>query len=332
MVGSAILVTGGAGFIGSNIVASLTDGGREVIVCDRLREAAAGKWRNLAKHPIADVVAPEALFAWLDKNGGMLEFVIHMGAVSSTLEPDADKIFGNNFVLSRDIFRWCAASSVRLVYASSAATYGDGRLGFDDAHDLQSLAALRPLNPYGWSKALFDLFAAREAALGRAPPQWTGLKFFNVYGPNEYHKANMVSVAKVKYDEIAEGHAATLFRSSHPDIADGDQARDFIHVADAARVMLWLLDNPGVDGVFNVGTGVARSYRDLADAVSDAAGRPRNVEFIDMPEELRPQYQSFTCASIDRLRAAGYSAPFLTLEQGITSYVRDFLSQPNPYK
>jgi ADP-L-glycero-D-manno-heptose 6-epimerase len=147
MAGSAILVTGGAGFIGSNIVASLTAGGREVIVCDRLRTAADGKWRNLAKHPIVDLIAPEELFGWLDRNGGTLEFVVHMGAVSSTLEPDADRIFSNNFSLSRDIFRWCAVNGVRMVYASSAATYGDGGLGFDDAHDLPSLTALRPLNP-----------------------------------------------------------------------------------------------------------------------------------------------------------------------------------------
>jgi len=331
MVGSAILVTGGAGFIGSNIVASLTDGGREVIVCDRLREAAAGKWRNLAKHPIADVVAPEALFAWLDKNGGMLEFVIHMGAVSSTLEPDADKIFGNNFVLSRDIFRWCAASGVRLVYASSAATYGDGRLGFDDAHDLQSLAALRPLNPYGWSKALFDLFAAREAALGRAPPQWTGLKFFNVYGPNEAHKGPMRSVISQIWPTVAAGERVRLFRSHHVDFEDGGQMRDFIYVRDVAACVAWLIGSAPVNGVFNLGSGRARSFAELARAVFAAAGEPPRIDYIDMPEALRDAYQYFTEARMGRLHAAGWNAPATSLEDGVADYVRQYLARPDPY-
>jgi ADP-L-glycero-D-manno-heptose 6-epimerase len=164
------------------------------------------------------------------------------------------------------------------------------------------------------------------------PPQWAGLKFFNVYGPNEYHKGEMVSVVKVKYDEVAGGRAPTLFRSTHPDIADGAQQRDFIHVADTAAVMLWLLDNPSVNGLFNVGTGIARSYQDLAHAVCDAAGAPRQVDFIDMPEPLRAQYQSYTQARIDRLRAAGFTAPFMSLEDGVNDYVHNYLSQPNPYR
>jgi ADP-L-glycero-D-manno-heptose 6-epimerase len=196
-----VLVTGGAGFIGSNIVAKFCeDPALDVVVCDRLRDAASGKWRNIAKHPIADFVAPEDLFAWLEKRGADIALVIHMGAVSSTTEPDADKIVQSNFVLSRDLWDWCAANGKRLIYASSAATYGDGSQGFDGKDDMASLQALRPLNAYGWSKALFDIYAVREAARGHAPPQWAGLKFFNVYGPNEDHKGGMKSV------EIGRAH------------------------------------------------------------------------------------------------------------------------------
>jgi ADP-L-glycero-D-manno-heptose 6-epimerase len=189
------------------------------------------------------------------------------------------------------------------------------------------------MNLYGWSKHVFDLRVMDMLRRGaRRPPQWAGLKFFNVYGPNEYHKRSMISVVKVKYDEIAAGLPATLFRSTHADLPDGGQARDFIWVGDVVDVMLWLLDTPSVNGLFNIGTGVARSYLDLAHAVADAAGVERAVEFVDMPEALKPQYQSFTQARIERLRAAGYQKDFCTLEDGVGRYVRDFLSQTNPYR
>jgi ADP-L-glycero-D-manno-heptose 6-epimerase len=332
MAGSAILVTGGAGFIGSNIVAELTAEGREVIVCDRLRAAASGKWRNLAKHPIADLLAPEDLFVWLEKNGSALDVIIHMGAISSTLEPDADRIFLNNFGLSRDIFRWCAAKGTRLVYASSGATYGDGDLGFDDAQDLHSLTALRPLNPYGWSKALFDVFATREAALGRAPPQWTGLKFFNVYGPNEAHKGAMRSVISQIWPMVRLGERVRLFRSYRVDYDDGGQMRDFVYVRDVVRCVAWLVRTPGVSGVFNLGSGRARSFADLARAVFAAAGQPAQIDYIDMPEGLRDAYQYFTEARMGRLRAAGWNDPVTSLEDGVAQYVRDYLARPDPYR
>jgi len=332
MAGSAILVTGGAGFIGSNIVAELTAEGREVIVCDRLRAAASGKWRNLAKHPIADLLAPEDLFAWLERNGSSLDLIIHMGAISSTLEPDADRIFSNNFGLSRDIFRWCAVNGTRLVYASSAATYGDGDLGFDDAQDPGALGALRPLNPYGWSKALFDIFAVREAALGRAPPQWTGLKFFNVYGPNEAHKGAMRSIISQIWPMVRLGERVRLFRSYRIDYDDGGQMRDFVYVRDVAACVAWLVRTPGVNGVFNLGSGRARSFADLAHAVFAAAGQPARIDYIDMPEGLRDAYQYFTEARMGRLRAAGWSDPATALEDGVTEYVRHYLARPDPYR
>ena len=333
MSGGAILVTGGAGFIGSNIVARLCEESTaDVVVCDRLREAALGKWRNLAKHPIADFVAPEALKDWLADHGQRVEVVIHMGAISSTMEPDADRILHNNFSLSRDLFRWCAEHGRRLIYASSAATYGDGGLGFDGRDDLKSLTALRPLNAYGWSKALFDIFGARAAARGRAPSQWVGLKFFNVYGPNEGHKGSMKSVATQMWPRVAAGEVVRLFKSHNPVYADGGQLRDFVYVRDVVDVVDWLIAHPEVNGVYNLGSGQARSFRDMAEAVFAAAEVKARIEYIDMPETLRGAYQYYTQADMSRLRAAGYDAPLTSVEDGAADYVRGFLSQPDPYR
>jgi ADP-L-glycero-D-manno-heptose 6-epimerase len=321
------LVTGGAGFIGSNLQAALHARGLETVITDRL--GSAGKWRNIARHPPARIVHPDQLEDFLDTHPP-LEAVFHMGAVSETLATDGDHVWHTNVELSLRLWEWCAHRGVRFIYASSAATYGDGGHGFDD--DPAALAALTPLNLYGWSKHAFDLRVMDMLRRGMPrPPQWAGLKFFNVFGPNEYHKAGMISVVKIKHDEVSAGKPASLFRSTAAGIADGGQARDFIHVADTVKVMLWLLDHPAVNGLFNVGTGVARSYLDMAHAVCDAAGVDRRVAFVDMPDALLPQYQNFTCARMERLRAAGYTAPFLTLEDGVTDYVRGYLTQPNPY-
>lgn len=326
-------VTGGAGFIGSNIVAKLAAEARfDVVVCDWLGTAGDAKWANLVKHPIADVVAPEAAFEWLGRCWRDVEIVIHMGAISSTTEPDVDRILRNNLFLSRDLFRWCADHGRRLIYASSAATYGDGSIGFDDDNAIDALAALRPLNPYGWSKAMFDLFAVREAAAGRAPPQWVGLKFFNVYGPNEAHKGPMKSVAAQMWPDVAAGRPVRLFKSHRPDFPDGGQLRDFVYVRDAVDAVGWLIDNPGISGVFNLGSGQGRTFNDLARAVFAAAGREPQVEYFDMPPELRARYQYATQAKMERLRAAGYGGQFTPLEQGIADYVGAFLSQPDPHR
>ena len=333
MTKKLILVTGAAGFIGSNIVARLVeDGVYEVAACDRLRDAASGKWRNLAKHPISDFVAPDAMFDWLDRNEAELEAVIHMGAVSSTMEPDADKIIHTNFTLSRDLFRWCAQNKRRLIYASSAATYGDGDLGFDGKDDLNSLLNLRPLNAYGWSKALFDIFAAREAAKGAAPPQWAGLKFFNVYGPNEEHKDGMKSVVAKIWPQAGHGETVRLFKSHREGYEDGGQLRDFVYVRDVADVIAWLVASPDVNGVYNLGSGLARSFKNLAEATFRAAGFEPKIEYYDMPDGLRGQYQYFTEADMSRLRAAGYNAPMTSLEDGVGDYVRNYLSKADPYR
>ena len=326
-----ILVTGGAGFIGSNITAALAERGTPVAVCDRFRNAS--KWRNLSKLELRDVVAPEALPAWLDAHVELVEAIVHMGAISSTTESDVDLIMEVNFRLSRTLWRWCTSNGKRLIYASSAATYGAGEHGFDDDASPEALAKLRPLNAYGWSKHLFDRWVARELAEGAArPPQWVGLKFFNVYGPNEYHKGGMQSVVAQKYPLASNGEPLTLFRSHRSDVPDGGQKRDFVYVRDCVDVMLWLLDHSDVNGLFNLGTGQARSFEDLARAIFAAIGRPADVSYIDTPVAIRSNYQYFTEASMERLRNAGYTRPFTSLADGVREYVGRYLSQPDRYR
>ncbi len=322
-----ILVTGGAGFIGSNLQARLTARGVETVVADRL--GSDGRWRNLQRHPPSRLVAPEALDAFLAASPP-LRAVIHLGAISETTARDADLTWDTNVALSERLLEWCASREVPFVYASSAATYGDGSEGFDD--DPARLGALRPLNLYGWTKHVFDLRVEARRRDGKPlPPQCAGLKFFNVYGPNEYHKGPMISVVHRLWERVAAGEPARLFRSDRPDLADGAQSRDFIHVDDVVSVLLFLLDHPEVDGLFNVGTGTDRTYLDVARAVCRAAGNAVRIEFIDMPDTLRGIYQSRTRAEIARLRGAGYDAPFTTIEDGIDRYVGGHLSRPDPY-
>lgn len=327
-----IVVTGGAGFIGSNIVAALEQQGRgPVAVCDRLRDG--DKWRNIAKRELADIIHPDNLFAYLDGHVREIEAIVHMGAISSTTETDADLIVETNFRLSMALWRWCAENRVRLIYASSAATYGDGANGFVDDTAPEALAKLRPLNAYGWSKHLFDRRVIRMAGDGAAtPPQWAGLKFFNVYGPNEEHKGSMKSVVAHIFPVAKAGRTARLFKSHHPDYADGGQLRDFIWVGDCVDVVLWLLDHPETSGIFNCGTGQARSFADLATAVYRALGRNAEIEYVPTPENIRDKYQYFTQADTGRLRAAGFDKPFTSLEDGVGTYVRQFLDSADPYR
>ena len=328
-----IVVTGGAGFIGSNIVARLcAEGRRDVVVCDRLETADLAKWKNIAKHDIADLWAPEDLFGRLDRHRDRIAAVVHMGAISSTTEPDADLILKTNFDLSRDLWDWCAAAGVRLIYASSAATYGDGDQGFEDDNAPAALGALKPLNAYGYSKALFDRYAVRQAAREHAPPQWAGLKFFNVYGPNEGHKGSMKSVVAQIWPKVAVGEAVSLFRSHHPDYADGGQLRDFVFVDDVVGIIEWLLETPSVSGIFNAGSGQARSFADLARATFAAAGQEPRIGYVDMPEVIRDRYQYFTEAKMDRIRAAGFPGQSTPLEEGVRRYVQGFLATEDPYR
>ena len=254
-----ILVTGGAGFIGSNMVAALCERGFDVVVCDRLESN--DKWRNVARHALFDIVPPERVFDWLS-TGPQIDAVIHMGAISATTATDADLVFDVNVTFSTQLWDWCARGSVPFIYASSAATYGNGSAGFDDDASLEALARLRPLNAYGWSKHFFDRRVARRVAAAEpAPPQWVGLKFFNVYGPNEYHKGPMQSVVAQKYPLVASGQPVTLFTSHHPDYPDGGQLRDFVFVDDCVDVMLLAARAPSSEWPFQPRLGHGSQLR-----------------------------------------------------------------------
>jgi len=325
-----LLVTGGAGFIGSNVVAALNDAGRaDVVVCDMLGQD--GKWRNLAKRQLADFVPPSELMVWL--TGRKLDAVIHLGANSSTTAADGDAVLEANFRVSLRLLDWCTAQGTPLIYASSAATYGDGAQGFSDDPSLPALTRLRPMNLYGWSKHLFDLAVAERLRSGeRLPPQCVGLKFFNVFGPNEYHKGAMASVLARRFDDIKSGRAVQLFKSHRAGIADGDQRRDFIYVDDVVRVIMWLMATPSVSGLFNVGTGKARSFKDLILSAYAALGIKPNIQYTDMPEAIRGGYQYFTQSEADRLRGAGYNGGFTTLEQAVALYVKTYLDSSDRFR
>jgi ADP-L-glycero-D-manno-heptose 6-epimerase len=325
-----LLVTGGAGFIGSNVVADLSEAGHtDVVVNDTL--GSDGKWRNLQKRQLADVVPPSDLSDWL--KGRKLDAVIHLGAISSTTATDGDAVMENNFRLSLRLLDWCTAMRTPFIYASSAATYGNGETGFVDEATLPALRCLRPMNLYGWSKHLFDLAVLDRAAKRQPlPPQWAGLKFFNVFGPNEYHKGDMMSVLCKVFDRARAGEPVRLFKSHRPGIADGDQRRDFIYVDDVTAVVRWLLATPSVSGLFNVGTGDARSFREMIEAMFAALGQPPNIEYIDMPVAIRDSYQYFTEASTANLRRAGYNADFTPLTAAVKRYVQDFLDRTDRYR
>jgi ADP-L-glycero-D-manno-heptose 6-epimerase len=256
-----------------------------------------------------------------------------MGAISSTTETDADLIVETNFRLSQRIWHWCAAQSVPLLYASSAATYGDGSAGFDDDGSPHALAKLVPLNPYGWSKHLFDRWVARTVQDdGAKPPQWLGLKFFNVYGPNEHHKGHMRSVVTKAWPHSERGEPVTLFRSHDPRYPDGGQKRDFVYVKDCVDVILWLMEHHDVNGLFNLGTGRAQTWLELMGALYRAVGHELQVDWVETPAEIRDRYQYFTQAETGRLRAAGYRRPFRSVEEGVTDYVKSHLATADPYR
>jgi ADP-L-glycero-D-manno-heptose 6-epimerase len=325
-----LLVTGGAGFIGSNVVAALNDAGRaDVAVCDVLGHD--GKWRNLAKRQLADIVPPAELTGWL--SGRRLDAVIHLGAISETTATDGDLVIDTNFRLSMRLLDWCTANAVPFIYASSAATYGNGAQGFRDDQSMSALKALRPMNLYGWSKHLFDMAVAERAAKSeKLPPQWAGLKFFNVFGPNEYHKGTMMSVLARRFDDIRAGRVVELFKSHRDGIADGDQRRDFIYVDDVVRVMMWLLATPSVSGIFNVGTGKARSFKDLMLSAYAALGMVPNIRYVDMPQSIRDSYQYFTQSEVGRLTRAGYNGGFTALEEAVDLYVKGYLDRADRFR
>ncbi|HEX3864063.1 MAG TPA: ADP-glyceromanno-heptose 6-epimerase [Stellaceae bacterium] len=327
-----LVITGGGGFIGSVLGAALNDAGRaDLVIVDRF--GSDGQWRNIAKRDFFEIVPIDGLFGWLERYGNDVEAVFHLGANSATTANDADAIISGNLNYSVAVWRWCTAAGKPLIYASSAATYGDGSAGFDDSGGIDTYKRLHPLNLYGWSKHAFDLWAMREAAARRAPPQWFGLKFFNVFGPNEHHKAEMTSLVVKNYPLIMAGETVRLFRSHRPDYADGEQLRDFVYVKDCVAAMLWLWrqSDGRHSGIYNLGTGVARSFLDLMRAVGAACGVAPRIEFVDIPPAIRPNYQYFTEARMSRLREIGYNAPFMSLEDAVRDCVTQHLALPNPY-
>ena len=325
-----IIVTGAAGFIGSNIVADLNALGRtDLILVDDL--GSQSKWKNIAKRRFQDIVQPAELSTLLSKLPGA-ELVYHMGANSSTTAVDGDGIWNSNFRTSKLLWEWCSATRTPLLYASSAATYGDGAQGFNDDESLEALDALRPLNLYGWSKHAFDKWAVERALAGGAPPHWCGLKFFNVYGPNELHKGDMRSLVSKNTLRVAAGDTIPLFKSYKDGFADGEQLRDFVYVKDCTRVMLWLAGQSGVNGIFNLGTGQPRSFLDLVRAIGAALNKPVDVEFVAMPESIRANYQYFTQARMSKLLERGYSASFHSLEGGVADYVQQYLVKADSYR
>lgn len=326
-----ILVTGGGGFLGSNLVAALLERGtHNIVVCDVF--GSNNKWRNLDKHPVFEIIHPDGVFDWLEVNRQQIEIVYHLGAISSTVEKDIDAILKHNFALSLKMWRWCIARGVRLVYASSSATYGDGSHGFDDNIDLGYMRKLKPMSGYGWSKHMFDFHVAAAFARGEcALPQWVGLKFFNTYGPNEYHKDDQRSVIAKIAPQAIQGAAVRLFRSYNDKYGDGEQKRDVIYVKDCTNVMLWCLDQPKVSGLFNLGTGKATSFNEMAQAIFAAIDRPPNIHYMDMPDTLVPSYQYFTQANMQKLRDAGYSQPFTGTGDGVRDFVQNYLRENDPY-
>ena len=331
-----IIITGGAGFIGSNLAAALekkTD--EDIVICDRLGKGE--KWRNISKRNLRDIIKPEELLDYIEGHKDQINIVFHMGAIASSTEMDADLVIEENFVFSRKLWSWCAKNDVRFIYASSASTYGSGDQGFDDEEDMEKLSALEPMNPYGWSKHLFDkrvvsLTSGPHKGKEKIPPQWVGLKFFNAYGPNEYHKGEQMSVLSKLYPQVVAGAAARLFKSHNPEYEDGGQLRDFIWVDDCIDVILWFYDHADKTGLYNLGSGKARSFRDLAEATFEAASLEPKITYIEMPQELRGKYQYFTEANMQKLRNAGYTKSFTSLEDGVKQYVGEYLSQTDSYK
>ena len=313
-----IIVTGGAGFIGSCIVRTLNDAGIEdIIIVDNI--SSTDKWLNMRNKKYIKYVHKSKFLEELPSYEHV-EAIIHMGAQSSTTERDFDYLWNNNFEYTKALWNYCAEKQISFIYASSAATYGDGSQGFDDTKDIDFL---RPLNGYGYSKQLFDLWVKHQAKT--FPSQYVGLKFFNVYGPNEYFKGSMASMIFHGYKQIQETGKIKLFKSCNPNYKDGEQLRDFVYVKDICKVIFWLLQNKNVSGLFNVGTGHAQSFRQLAEATFHALNMKPNIEYIDMPEHLKAKYQYYTKAEMQKLIKVGYDGKFFDLENGVKDYVVKYL-------
>lgn len=317
-----IVVTGGAGFIGSAVVYRLNQMGEDnIVIVDSL--GTSDKWKNLSGLNYFDIFHKEDFYRRVvEENVPFdVEAVIHLGACSSTTEQNADYLLQNNYRYTLELAKYCLPRKARFIYASSAATYGDGSRGYVD--DESRLTELRPLNMYGYSKHMFDLWASKMEIFNKI----VGLKFFNVYGPNEYHKGDMRSVIHKAYGQIKETGKVSLFKSYRGEYGDGEQMRDFVYIKDAVDMTLYFLENRNLGGIYNIGSGKARTWNDLVTAIFNAMNKPVNIEYIDMPETLRGKYQYFTEACLDKIRSAGYTNNITSLEDGVEDYVRNFLMQ-----
>ncbi|HET6555664.1 MAG TPA: ADP-glyceromanno-heptose 6-epimerase [Prolixibacteraceae bacterium] len=320
-----IVVTGAAGFIGSYIVGKLNrDGFYDIVLVDKYDDPL--KFQNYQTKTYSEIIDRDLFFDWLDVNEKFVQIIIHLGARTDTVGQEPEIYQQLNLEYSQKIWNACIQYGLPLIYASSASTYGDGHLGFNDDHTL--IPELQPLNLYAQSKHDFDLWALQQE---KQPFFWAGLKFFNVFGPNEYHKNRMASVIFQAFNTISETGRMNLFRSHHPDFKDGEQARDFIYVEDIARVILFFMKHRKDSGIYNVGTGKASTYLQLTKAVFKSMQLEENIGFIDTPEDLRGKYQYYTCANIEKLKSIGYYEPFMELEEGIEDYVTNFLIPGNGY-
>jgi ADP-L-glycero-D-manno-heptose 6-epimerase len=327
-----IIITGAAGFIGSNMLAELAEAGTSsVVACDYW--GSEEKWRNVAKHYVEEFVTPDRLLGFIRDAGSTIRGVVHMGAISATTERDIDLLIAHNINLTVNLWELCAEMSIPFLYASSAATYGGRENSLIDDETPEFLSRLQPLNGYGWSKHVTDRILMQRVADGRpTPPQWCGLKFFNVYGPNEYHKGDMQSVVAKFFREVRDGKPIKLFKSHRKGIDDGAQSRDFVYVKDCTAAMLWMLEHPDVSGLFNIGSGLARSFRDLISSIASALDVSIEFDYVPMPEPLQQKYQYFTQADISKLRGVGYEAPFNSIERGVEDYVLQYLNTGDPYR
>ena len=316
-----ILLTGAAGFIGSCVLSELNKSGiKEIVAVDNI--SSTDKWKNISSHKFEAYIHKTNCPDNLCEEKSPIDAVIHMGACSSTTERDFDYLYNNNFEYTKALWNYCAEHHIPFIYASSAATYGDGAEGFDDECDIDKL---RPLNAYGYSKQLFDLWVKHQAKT--FPSQYVGLKFFNVYGPNEYYKGSMASMVFHGYNQIKSDGEIRLFKSCNPKYKDGEQLRDFVYVKDVCDVIMWFMDHPNISGLFNVGTGRAQSFRELAEATFNSLKMKPNIRYIEMPENLREKYQYYTQAEIKKLRSVGYDKPFRTVEEGVSDYVTEYLDK-----
>jgi len=314
----SIIVTGGAGFIGSCVVRMLNDAGyQDITVVDHI--CSTEKWRNLLNKKYMEYIGRDEFLERLPDFRGKVSHIIHMGACSSTTEKDFDFLYKNNFEFTKALWEFCTQERISFIYASSAATYGAGENGFDDEADISQL---RPLNGYGYSKQLFDVWAEKQT---KCPAQYCGFKFFNVYGPNEYFKGSMASVVLHSFHKIQETGYMELFKSYLPEFKDGWQLRDFVYVKDVCKVIAHVMEHPEMSGLFNLGTGTARSFYDLCKNTFFSMGVDVDIRYVEMPEGLRAKYQYYTQARMEKLRAAGYVEPFYTLEDGVKDYVQGYL-------